>query len=152
MLLDWVALGIYGVERPLLQVSEEAIARGVYNTIEYNVIPYAVMRNYVPGSSSYVPDDYFKRILTWDFYKGDGSHFCIDWLKRRIARFIHGANGIDPPLQSTFDISVTVANGVFVIVIPDYGNGVGYFLKDAIDQQQVKLPFIYKYSITVIEK
>lgn len=152
LLLDWVALGIYGAERPLLQVSEEAIARGVYNTIEYNVIPYAVMRNYVPGSSSYVPDDYFKRILTWNFYKGDGSHFCIDWLKRRLARFIHGANGIDPPLQSTFDISVTVANGVFAIVIPDYGNGVGYFLKDAIDQQQVKLPFIYKYSITVIKK
>ncbi|HEI6819291.1 TPA: hypothetical protein SJ432_004226 [Yersinia enterocolitica] len=152
LLLDWVALGIYGVERPLLQVSEEAIARGVYNTIEYNVIPYAVMRNYVSGSSSYVPDDYFKRILTWNFYKGDGSHFCIDWLKRRLARFIHGANGIDPPLQSTFDVSVTVANGVFAIVIPDYGDGVGYFLKEAIDQQQVKLPFIYKYSITVIEK
>ena len=29
-LLDWIALGIYGVERPLLQVSEEAIARGAY--------------------------------------------------------------------------------------------------------------------------
>lgn len=48
-LLDWIALGIYGVERPLLQVSEEAIARGAYDTIEYNTIPYAAMRNYVPG-------------------------------------------------------------------------------------------------------
>lgn len=89
-LLDWIALGIYGVERPLLQVSEEAIARGAYDTIEYNTIPYAAMRNYVPGQASYVPDDYFKRILTWNFYKADGSHFCIDWLKRRVARFIHG--------------------------------------------------------------
>lgn len=151
-LLDWVALGIYGQERPLLQVSEDAIARGAYNTIEYNSIAYARMKNYIPGSASYVPDDYFKRILTWNFYKGDGSHFCIDWLKRRVARFVHGANGMDPPVQSTFDVSVTVDSGVFSIVIPDYGNGVGYFLKDAIDQSLVGLPFIYTYSATVVEQ
>ncbi|WP_199637472.1 hypothetical protein JEM67_11230 [Serratia sp. PAMC26656] len=149
-LLDWIALGIYGERRPLLQISEDAIARGAYNTIEYNAIPYAGLKNYVPGSVSYVPDDYFKRILTWNFYKGDGSHFCIDWLKRRLARFIHGANGIDPPLQSTFDISVTVNNGVFTITIPDYGDGVGYFLKDAISQSLIKLPFVYTYSVTVV--
>lgn len=151
-LLDWIALGIYGQERPLLQVSEDAIARGAYNTIEYNTIAYARMKNYIPGSASYVPDDYFKRILTWNFYKGDGLHFCIDWLKRRVARFIHGANGIDPPLQSTYDVSVTVDSGVFSIAIPDYGNGVGYFLKDAIDQSLVNLPFIYTYSTTVVEQ
>lgn len=149
-LLDWIALGIYGEGRPLLQISEDAIARGAYNTIEYNAIPYAGLKNYVPGSASYVPDDYFKRILTWNFYKGDGSHFCIDWLKRRLARFIHGTNGIDPPLQSTFDISVTVNNGVFTITIPDYGDGVGYFLKKAISQSMVKLPFVYTYSVTVV--
>jgi len=151
-LLDWIALGIYGEQRPLLQISEEAVARGAYNTIEYNAIAYAGLKNYAPGSASYVPDDYFKRILTWNFYKGDGSHFCIDWLKRRLARFIHGPNGIDPPVQSTFDISVTPDNGVFSISIPDYGNGVGYFLKDAIDQALVKLPFIYTYQVKVIAK
>ncbi|MFT2797547.1 hypothetical protein [Serratia sp. N21D137] len=148
-LLDWIALGIYGEGRPLLQISEDAIARGAYNTIEYNAIPYAGLKNYAPGSASYVSDDYFKRILTWNFYKGDGSHFCIDWLKRRVARFIHGANGIDPPLQDTFDISVTANNGVFTVNIPDYGDGIGYFLKDAINQSLVKLPFIYKYEVVI---
>ncbi|PIJ48971.1 hypothetical protein BL250_16680 [Erwinia sp. OLTSP20] len=151
-LLDWIAMGIYGEERPLLQVSEDAIARGAYNTIEYNVIAYARMKNYIPGSASYVPDDYFKRILTWNFYKGDGTHFCIDWLKRRVARFIHGVNGVDPCLQSTYDVSVTVDAGMFSIAIPDYGDGVGHFLKDAIDQSLVKLPFIYEYSTTVVVK
>lgn len=151
-LLDWIALGIYGEERPLLQISEDAIARGVYNTIDYNAIPYAHMNNYAPGFVSYVPDDYFKRILTWNFYKDDGTHFCIDWLKRRIARFIHGKNGIDPPLQNTWDVGVTVNNGVFSLTIPDYGDGVGYFLRDAIQQSLVKLPFIYAYSSTVVEQ
>ncbi|MEG0234070.1 MAG: hypothetical protein RR680_18990 [Hafnia sp.] len=151
-LLDWIALGIYGETRPLLQISEEAIARGAYNTIEYNAITYAGLKNYVPGSASYVPDDYFKRILTWNFYKGDGSHFCIDWLKRRLARFIHGANGIDPPIQSTFDISVVVDSGNYEITISDYGDGVGYFLRDAISQKLVKLPFIYTYTVTVVKQ
>ncbi|MGQ3662128.1 hypothetical protein [Citrobacter braakii] len=151
-LLDWVALGIYGESRPKLQVSEEAVAKGTYNTIEYNAIPYAGMSNYAPGASMYVPDDFFKRILTWNFYKGDGSHFCIDWLKRRIARFVHGANGIDPPLQHTFDVGVTVSGGNFDIIIPEYGNNAGNFLKTAIDQGFVKLPFIYTYTTTVEEK
>ena len=151
-LLDWIALGIYGEERPLLKISEAAVARGAYDSVEYNAIPYAVLRNYSPGSSSRTPDDYFKRILTWNFYKGDGTHFCIDWLKRRLARFIHGPAGTDPPLQNTFDISVTVDSGVFTITIPDYGDGIGYFLKDAIDQSLVKLPFIYTYSVTVVAR
>ncbi|EEL1081508.1 hypothetical protein G7252_005062 [Salmonella enterica] len=151
-LLDWAVAGIYGEFRPLLQISEDAIARGAYNTIEYNNVAYAKLRNYAPGSASYVPDDYFKRILTWNFYKGDGSHFCINWFKRRLARFIHGANGIDPPVQSTFDISVMPDKGIFFVSIPDYGDGVGHFLKDAIDQSLVKLPFIYTYSVTVVEQ
>lgn len=149
-LLWWVVKGIYGEDRPLLQVSEAAIARGAYDTIEYNKIPYAHLNNFVPGYSSYVHDDYFKRILTWNFYKGDGAYFCIDWLKRRVARFVHGSNGIDPLLQHTFDVGVTVDSGTFSIAIPDYGNGVGYFLKDAIDQRLVKLPFIYNYETTVV--
>lgn len=151
-LLGWAVKGIYGEVRPLLQVSEAAIARGAYDTVEYNSIPYATLKNYVPGSSAYVHDDYFKRILTWNFYKGDGSHFCIDWLKRRIARFIHGPSGIDPLLQHTFDVGVTVDKGIFNIAIPDYGNGVGYFLKDAIEQQLVKLPFIYTYETMVADQ
>ena len=42
-----------------------------------------------------VTDDVFKRILTWHFYKGDGKNFSVRWLKRRIWRFLQGANGTD---------------------------------------------------------
>ncbi|TGC28043.1 hypothetical protein, partial [Escherichia sp. E1130] len=138
-LLDWIALGIYGETRPLLQVSQEAIAKGAYNTIDYNTIPYAGMKNFVPGATTYVVDDYFKRILTWNFYKADGFQFNLDWLKRRIARFLCGPNGIDPPVTNTFDISVVPNNGVFVIILPDSTDSVGVFLKEAIEQGIVKL-------------
>jgi hypothetical protein len=151
-LLDWIARGIYGEERPQLQVSEASVAKGTYNSIEYNAVQYAGLKNYRPGSSLYLPDDYFKRILTWNFYKGDGFQFSTDWLKRRVARFIHGKDGIDPPLQHTFDISITSASGIFSINIPEYGDGVATLLKAAIEQELVHLPFIYQYSVTVTEQ
>ncbi|QIU88291.1 hypothetical protein [Yokenella regensburgei] len=146
-LLDWVVAGIYGETRPLLQVSQEAIAKGAYNTIDYNTIPYAGMKNFVPGATTYVVDDYFKRILTWNFYKADGFQFNLDWLKRRIARFLRGPNGIDPPVTDTFDISVVPNNGVFAIILPDSTDSVGVFLKEAIEQGIVKLPFIYSFTV-----
>ncbi|WP_336240432.1 hypothetical protein [Citrobacter werkmanii] len=151
-LLDWIAEGIYGERRPSLQIAQESSAVGAYNTTEYNTIQYAGMRSYTPGSAQYLPDEYFKRILTWNFYKGDGFQFSIPWLKRRIARFIHGIAGLDPYLQHTFDVSITSNAGVFDIGIPEYGGGAGEVLKVAIDQQLVKLPFIYTYNTTVNEK
>lgn len=146
-LLDWVVEGIYGETRPLLQVSQDAIAKGAYNTIDYNTIPYAGLKNYIPGATTYVVDDYFKRILTWNFYKGDGVQFNIDWLKRRIARFLRGPNGIDPSVTDTFDISVVPKNGVFAILLPNSNDSVGQFLKDAIEQRIVKLPFMYSFTV-----
>ncbi|WP_213239647.1 hypothetical protein [Citrobacter braakii] len=146
-LLDWVVEGIYGESRPLLKVSLDAIAKGAYNTIDYNTIPYAGLKNYIPGATTYVVDDYFKRILTWNFYKGDGVQFNIDWLKRRIARFLRGPNGIDPPVTDTFDISVIPNNGVFAILLPNSNDSVGQFLKDAIEQRIVKLPFMYSFTV-----
>lgn len=151
-LLDWVAKGIYGEGRPYLQIAEETVAVGVYDTTEYDTVEYDGLHRYTPGSTDYIPDDYFKRVLTWNFYKGDGSHFSINWLKRRIARFIHGENGIDPLIEHTYDVSVTVNAGIFTIKIPDYGNGVGVFLKNAIDQGLLKLPFIYSYSTEVVNQ
>lgn len=146
-LLDWVVEGIYGEVRPLLQISQDAIAKGAYNTIDYNTIPYAGMKNFVPGATTYVVDDYFKRIMTWNFYKGDGVQFNIDWLKRRIARFLRGPNGIDPPLTDTFDISVMPKNGVFGILLPNSNDSAGQFLKNAIEQRIVKLPFMYTFTV-----
>lgn len=150
-LLDWIAEGIYGEKRPKWQTSTGSVAKGAYDTVEYNSIAYAHIRSYTPGTASFLPDDYFKRILTWNYYKGDGMQFTVPWFKRRIARFIHGPAGIDPPLQDTFDISITSERGVFTIKIPDYGDGVSDFLKTAIDQRMVKLPFIYSYNVSVIK-
>ncbi|CAD6037459.1 Uncharacterised protein [Escherichia coli] len=144
-LLDWVALGIYGQTRPAIQIVKEQSEKGEYNTLEYNSEPYAHLSNYVAGEYSPMNDDLFKRVLTWNFYKGDGQQFTIPWLKRRIARFLHGPDGKDPGIQSTFDVYVSVDDGVFTLGITDYGDGVAQALASAIRQRYVKLPFMYQF-------
>ncbi|MBP2171017.1 hypothetical protein J2125_004209 [Erwinia toletana] len=148
-LLDWITAGIYGHGRPYLKISTESIAKGAYNSVEYNTVPYAKLKSYWPGQTQYLPDEYFKRILTWNFYKGDGFQFCTGWLKRRIARFIYGKSGGDFTLQSAFNISVSSSAGTFNLTVPEYGDGVGQFLKTAIEQGLVNLPFIYTFNVTV---
>jgi uncharacterized protein YjdB len=148
-LLDWIAQGIYGQVRPALQIVKEQTQKGDYNTIEYNSITYATISNYIAGQYSNLSDDLFKRVLTWNFYKGDGFQFSIPWFKRRIARFIRGVDGIDPPVDETFDISITSENGTFYVSIIDYGDGVAHALAACIEQEFVNLPFMYKYVVTV---
>lgn len=148
-LLDWIAHGIYGEVRPTLQIVKEQTQKGDYNSVEYNSIPYATLSNYIAGQYSYLSDDLFKRMLTWNFYKGDGFHFSVPWFKRRIARFIQGLDGIDPVVQQTFDISIIPKSGTFYVRIPDYDDGVARALKACIEQKFVKLPFMYNYDVVV---
>lgn len=148
-LLDWIAQGIYGQLRPAVQLSQTQTEKGDYNTIEYNMIPYACISNYVAGQYAFLSDDLFKRILTWNFYKGDGFQFSVPWLKRRVARFIHGKDGLDPPLQQTFDVSIKPSSGSFHITLPEYGDGIARSLASSIAQGFVKLPFIYTYQTEI---
>ncbi|WP_063906688.1 hypothetical protein [Burkholderia ubonensis] len=105
-LLDWVANGIYGQTRPSLP-SGKAQAQGAYDTAAYDSITYNTVRLVGQGNFYVTTDDVFKRILTWNLYKGDGRAFTVRWLKRRIVRFLVGANGIDPGVNQTYQVSVT---------------------------------------------
>jgi hypothetical protein len=123
-LLDWVAEGLYGLPRmSLAQTTSGAL--GPLNTEELNT---ATLNSFTPPSITYytLTDDVFKRILTWNFYKGDGKRFNMMWLKRRIMRFLLGANGLDvnpndPSFvigtENTQAIGVQVASGVLTVSI-----------------------------------
>ncbi|MHB8817312.1 MAG: hypothetical protein ACYDAE_29170, partial [Steroidobacteraceae bacterium] len=123
-LLDWVAEGLYGIERTSLAQTQTS-AVGLLNTEVLNSEPLNFFS--APTTSYYnITDDIFKRILTWNFYKGDGKRFCMKWLKRRVMRFLVGTNGLDPnPLDPSFvvgpentqAISVTVVNDVLTVTI-----------------------------------
>ena len=115
-LLDWVAQGIYGMERPALS-SGRSIVIGPVNTFTPNKLPPNVRRNIGPSNVTVTSDDVFKRIMTWNFYKGDGNIFNTRWLKRRIMRFLIGLNGTAPNIDYTPNISVTYGGGNVAIRI-----------------------------------
>lgn len=109
-LLDWVAAGIYGMIRPALSSGRNRDL-GPFNTYGFNVLGYNARRSVGPQNVTVTTDDVFKRIMTWNFYKGDGSRFNIRWLKRRIMRFLIGENGTAPNIDQTYLISVTFGTG-----------------------------------------
>jgi hypothetical protein len=92
-LLDWVAFGLYGFLRPLLTMGA-ASGLGEVNTFAVNDLV-AVDDSFIihPASFFDTSDDIFQRIITWYLYRGDGSDFSVPWLKRRVLRFLVGANG-----------------------------------------------------------
>jgi hypothetical protein len=104
-LLDWVAQGLYGIARPALS-SNKSRVRGPFNTAPFNTIAFNQSKRVGPTDVTATSDDVFKRILTWHLYKGDGKEFTVQWLKRRIVRFLFGVNGTDYN-GSTNGISVT---------------------------------------------
>lgn len=147
MMLDWVALGIYGVNRPSLSTGTAFTPLGVYDTVPFNETAYSEdikggeVTNYV------VTDDYFKRILTWNFYKGDGFQFNAVWLKRRVKRFLYGFNGVDFPIEETYQVSVTFPSpGTIEIGVPDIE--ASPILNACIIQGVLNVPF--QYNITVV--
>ena len=115
-LLDWVAEGLYGIKRPTLSSGQNR-ALGPYNTWAYNTIPLNVHRILGPTDIAVTTDDIFKRILTWNLYRGDGNTFNIRWLKRRVLRFLLGPNGSAPNVDDTRGVSVLIGDGIITIVL-----------------------------------
>jgi len=105
-LLDWVAQGIYGMKRPVLASGVGAIL-GPLGTYEFGTLELGADKVLGPTNITATTDDQFKRILTWALYRGDGRIFNVRWLKRRIMRFLLGANGSSPNIDETYQVSVT---------------------------------------------
>ena len=93
-LLDWVGTYLYGIPRPVLG-SITSWSVGALNTVPVNVLAVNGIEQFSSGSAAAVSDDIYKRVLTWWLYAGDGRQTSIDWIKRRVARFLYGVNGAD---------------------------------------------------------
>ena len=116
VLLDWVAEGLYGLTRPTLPAGRTQIY-GPFNTYTFNSQTFNHYKRVGPAVYYATSDDIFKRIITWVFFKGDGFQFNVRWLKRRIQRFLTGANGTAPPVDQTYQISVVFAGSAVTIRI-----------------------------------
>jgi len=148
-LLDWVAKGLYGISRPSLPTSIGAPGMGPVNSFSVNTLP---VNGYVPGLAdtySETNDDYFRRIITWAFYKGDGKVFSPAWLKRRINRFLTGVDGKDVPNDTTFGVSV-VPTGFKQWTITLADSTASQIFKMAVETGTIELPFQITWTVTLV--
>ncbi|MHB8914728.1 MAG: hypothetical protein ACYC4K_02825 [Thiobacillus sp.] len=107
-LLDWVAGGVYGMERPYLSTISNKNIGGATNTAPTNKIATNQHKTVRSGTAQIVNDDLFKRVITWHTYLGDGRQMSIPWIKRRVARFIYGANGSDASINEIQNIGISI--------------------------------------------
>lgn len=110
--LDWVGQSLYGYARPIIG----AISGAIYNTFNYN------QQTYGTGviQAQLASDDVYKRVLTWKLHRGDGRYTNVQWLKRRIKRFLIGVNGASPDLDHTQEISVQFGPNNAITVVINY--------------------------------
>jgi hypothetical protein len=148
LLLDWVALGIYGLKRPVLPFSG-TIGSGVYNESIYDTTVYNENVILTPSGFYETTDDLFKRIITWNFYKGDGYQFNITWLKNRVYRFLAQTNGIPTPIPNTYQISVAfgAGNAVNITIASGSLTTLAPILQAGINSGALQVPFQYNFNI-----
>lgn len=146
-LLDWVAENLYGMRRPVM-FSGSHVGLGGYNTVELNFLAYNEKATTGVNRVDTADDDIFKRVMTWNLYRGDGTTFNVMWLKRRIKRFLIGEYGAAPPIDNTYEVSVTYGSrGVLNIKLPNVD--MAQILQEAIESGAVQLPFQYTYNVTI---
>lgn len=138
-LLDWVGASFYGLPRPLIGNPSGAI----YNAFKYNQAAY--------GSGAVgallATDDAYKRILTWFNFTGDGRYTTIEWLKRRIKRFVVGLNGAAPAIDHTNEISVQFGWNNSITIVINYPDDKGSVNMACTYINSGLLPMPFRYSV-----
>jgi hypothetical protein len=88
-LLDWIGQGLYGYARPVLP-SGHGNTTGPFNTWAFNSVVLNSRKVKGPANYYVTNDDVYIRCINWNFFRGDGTQFTVEWLKRRVARFLFG--------------------------------------------------------------
>lgn len=141
-LLDWIGSGIYDISRPVLSTQTTTVRAG-YDEFPYNTVPYNYLSYSTSGTAEIASDDIYKRMMTWNLYRGDGQMFTMGWLKNRVNRFLNGANGSDYPVLND-PPSITVSGNTFTIT--SFSSPVFTALQDLVTNRLVSVPFQYNFA------
>lgn len=74
----------------------------IYTGLSGDLLTWVARGLYGARRPSSISDDLFQRVLTWNFYKGDGTVFSVQNLRRRIIRFLLGTNGVTWNVDQTY--------------------------------------------------
>ena len=145
-LLDWIGAGLYGYPRPTLSFTN-TIFIGGYSSTAYNTIAYNQAKPISSSTLVPVTDDVYQRCLTWHLYKGDGFQFSTKWLKKRVHRFLNGANGFLGVNGNTYDVSISWSGSTATITLAT--SPISQIFQYAVTDGVLALPFQYSFTIVL---
>ena len=145
-LLDWVGNGVYGIPRPVLS-TQTTLTRAGYNADPYDTVPYDYLTFSSSGTAQLASDDIYKRLLTWNLYRGDGQMFTMGWLKNRVNRFLNGVNGTDYSVLNN-PPSITVSGNTFTIGV--FNDTPGLALQELLTARIAAFPFQYNIAFVSV--
>lgn len=144
-LLDWTAQSLYGIVRPVISTSSSKTT-GVYGTRAYGTGPaYGMLLRRETGTAIIANDDIYKRVITWVLYQGDADNIDITWLKKRIARFLYGADGSDFDIGLLNNISI---NPTMMLANAGYGRN-PYGMRPAYGMMLIRQTLQIQLNITI---
>ena len=149
-LLDWLATAIYGLSRPTLSTSTTKFIAGL-NSSAINSRAVNGSTYLSSGSSQIASDDIYKRYLTWWLYRGDGMVMNTQWLKRRVMRFLSGANGGDI-VPGTPQPSVSYTSSAITITIVSSQSNILLALQELMNLNSLLMPFYYGVSVVIAQE
>ena len=147
-LLDWIGEGIYGIPRPVISTSSTSFLAGL-NQFALNSIDLNGNQFRQSGTAQIADDDIYRRVLTWWLWRGDGPYMNVTWLKRRVMRFLSGANGSDL-LLSQGPPSITVSGNVINISVPE--SATATIMSDFLASNILLMPFPYSASVSFYQQ
>lgn len=106
-LLDWIGANLYGLPRPVVGTRAQT-QQGAIGTFAIGTQAIGVNKVTRNDTAQSVGDDIYKRYLTMWLYMGDGKQMSIDWIRRRVARFLFGAGGSDIPVHDIQQVSISI--------------------------------------------
>lgn len=104
-LLDWIGNNLYGIFRPTISTSSARLY-GPLNSLKINALAINGFFARKSGTSLVASDDIYRRVMTWFLFRGDGVQMSVEWVRRRIARFLFGVNGTDIDVGLIINVSV----------------------------------------------
>lgn len=122
-LLDYIGNNIYGISRPVISTSGKTTS-GELGTNVLGTHPMGTLSIVESGTAKIANDDIYKRVLTWTLFKGDGIQMSVEWIRKRIARFLYGVDGTDINVGLITNVSLTFPSFPYDSVTGELGTNI----------------------------
>jgi hypothetical protein len=150
-LLDWIGQGIYGITRPIISTLSTQYTAAALDGVPLDTIAIDGSSFSSSGSAFPANDDYYKRVITWQTYIGDGRIFNAMVLRKRIARFLYGINGTDITASQSQAVSVASTGAkTYTIIVPSAANPASTYFQDLFNTGSLGYPFMQTATVNIV--